>query len=165
MIVDVTQDDIDNGVANDCRNCAIVRALRRYGLLDPIVTVVNIKFRHPDGPDGPDAQLVFDTPERVADWIEWYDGPEMRDLATPFKFALPIAAPFDLVVGTPEWAAHTARRAELIQKKNRAGLNAVETDEYERLQRESGDVIERTSPRPKLDPADRAYLNRVLGNE
>lgn len=97
MIVDVTQDDIDAGVPNDCHRCAIVRALRRGGLTAPTVTVVNIKFLHPNNPDGA-ILSVIDTPPAVADWIEYYDDPEYAGYARPFSFHLPVPAPEPLAV-------------------------------------------------------------------
>jgi hypothetical protein len=55
-------------------------------------------------------------------------------------------------VGTPEWDALTERRAELIHKKNREGLDEVEQVEFDRLQRMSLDVVNATFPRPKSPP-------------
>jgi GNAT superfamily N-acetyltransferase len=52
-------------------------------------------------------------------------------------------------VGNPEWARVTERRAELIYKKNRGGLEPREKDEFDRLQRISRAAVGRAfSPPP-----------------
>jgi hypothetical protein len=53
-----------------------------------------------------------------------------------------------VTVGTPEWDKLTNRRAELIQKKNREGLNEAERTEYERLQQLSLAAVAHAFPRP-----------------
>jgi hypothetical protein len=53
-----------------------------------------------------------------------------------------------ITVGTPEWDKLTNRRAELIQKKNREGLNEDERTEYERLQQLSLAAVAHAFPRP-----------------
>lgn len=98
MIVYVTADDIARGIANDCNGCAVARALRRAGLIDPTVTVVNIKFVHPNNPAGAILSVV-DTPPDVADWIEWYDGGN-AEYAIPFSFQIPVMPPDAMLVRT-----------------------------------------------------------------
>lgn len=57
---------------------------------------------------------------------------------------------FTTTVGSPEWDRLTQRRAELIHKKNRTGLSAEESAEYERLQSISGDIIRANFPVPSV---------------
>lgn len=62
MIIEVTQDDIDNGVPNDHCNCMVARAVRRQGFPDatahcgtpPMVC----KSTSIDAPDWPLSQAV-----------------------------------------------------------------------------------------------------------
>jgi GNAT superfamily N-acetyltransferase len=51
-----------------------------------------------------------------------------------------------VTVGTTEWDQFTERRAELIYKKNRQGLNESERVEFERLQKLSRAAISRAFP-------------------
>ncbi len=69
-----------------------------------------------------------------------------------------------LTVGTERWRALNARRAVLIHKKNRQGLDEPEQVEYEQLQQLIREVIERTFPRPKLSLDQLALIERALGN-
>ncbi len=59
-----------------------------------------------------------------------------------------------ITVGSPEWDRLTERRAELIHKKNRTGLSAEESAEYERLQIISGDIIRALFPVPPVPLPD-----------
>lgn len=54
-----------------------------------------------------------------------------------------------ITIGTPEWDSLTDRRAELILKKNREGLNDDERTEFERLQKTSRSALTRSFPQPK----------------
>ena len=45
MQIDITQTDIDNGIPNDCRNCAIAKGLKRAFNLEDNVEV-NVDFEH-----------------------------------------------------------------------------------------------------------------------
>ena len=65
-----------------------------------------------------------------------------------------------ITVGTREWDMLTARRAELIYKKNRQGLTETEAAEYERLQRLSRASIARAFSSPTS--AELADVERAL---
>jgi hypothetical protein len=70
-----------------------------------------------------------------------------------------------ITVGTPEWDNLTNRRAELIHKKNREGLNEDERTEYERLQQISQAAIARAFPRPKLASEEKMpVVEEMLGS-
>ena len=70
-------------------------------------------------------------------------------------------------VGTPEWDKLTERRAELIYKKNRQGLNEDEQAEFERLQQLSRSAINRAFPlvQSKLDQKLAAFEQSRGENE
>ena len=65
-----------------------------------------------------------------------------------------------ITVGTREWDMLTARRAELIYKKNRQGLTEAEAADYERLQRLSRASIARAFSSPTS--AELADVERAL---
>jgi hypothetical protein len=70
-----------------------------------------------------------------------------------------------IVIGTPEWDTLTDRRAELIHKKNREGLNDDERTEYERLQQVSRTALARAFPRSQLSSeAKLSELEGILGS-
>lgn len=70
-----------------------------------------------------------------------------------------------ITVGTPEWDNLTDRRAELIHKKNREGLNKDEQIEFERLQQISRAAIVRAFPQPKLPSEEkRPIVKEILGS-
>jgi hypothetical protein len=70
-----------------------------------------------------------------------------------------------IAVGSPEWDALTDRRAELIHKKNREGLNEDEQTEFERLQKISRAVLTHAFPQPKLlSEAKTSDTDELLGS-
>jgi hypothetical protein len=82
----------------------------------------------------------------------------------PTKVAKPVGGDA-ITVGTPEWDNLTDRRAELIHKKNREGLNADEQTEYERLQQISRAALTRAFPRHKLSSeAKMSGMEEMLGS-
>jgi hypothetical protein len=69
-----------------------------------------------------------------------------------------------IAVGTSEWDTLTDRRAELIHKKNREGLNEDEWTEYERLQQISRTTLARAFPQPNLgSEAKMSDVEEMLG--
>lgn len=69
-----------------------------------------------------------------------------------------------MVVGTPEYEIMNVRRAELIRKKNREGLNQNETNELKDLQEQSLEAIKRVwdNINYSIIPADfNEYLKRL----
>lgn len=78
---------------------------------------------------------------------------------------LPEQQVIEIEVGTPEWDAHTQRRAILIDKKYSPsqGLTDVEEAEYERLQELSRAALDRAFPRPRLSGDELAAVKQALG--
>jgi hypothetical protein len=74
------------------------------------------------------------------------NGDHAMNGVAPTKVGKPVGED-PIAVGTPEWDNLTNRRAELIHKKNREGLNENERTEYERLQQISQAAIARAFPR------------------
>jgi hypothetical protein len=73
-----------------------------------------------------------------------------------------VARDESVAVGTPEWDALTERRAALIHKKNRDGLDAAEQAEFARLQRLSRAALAKAFPGPPSDLDERlARLERT----
>ena len=92
MKIEVTQDDIDQGKANDCHLCPVARAIaRRFGIKHGSNAAVSVrasriiifKFAH--------GNLVFnqefDTPVAVQNFITEFDVSEGGE---PFGFDLPM---------------------------------------------------------------------------
>lgn len=73
--------------------------------------------------------------------------------------AVPVEISVAAEIGTPEWAALTERRAELIFKKNRGGLEPLEKEEFARLQRISRAAVNRMYPSPF--PADGGLVDNA----
>ena len=72
----------------------------------------------------------------------------------------------EIVVNSPEWRRLTERRSELIVKKNHGeGLDPAEAVEFHELQQRSLEIIDKAFPWPRIDPAEVAYLDRMLGSE
>jgi GNAT superfamily N-acetyltransferase len=66
-------------------------------------------------------------------------------------------------IGTVAWDKLNARRAELIRKKNRWGLDSGEMREYEELQRISQAALERAFPAPSNGDEELARIVATLG--
>lgn len=71
----------------------------------------------------------------------------------------------EIVVGSAEWDALTKRRAELIVKKNRGGLDPAEAAEFERLQERSRGIIEKAFPIPTLVMELGTTFGRIEGGK
>ena len=68
-----------------------------------------------------------------------------------------------IAVGSPEWDRLTARRAELIYKKNREGLTDAECAEFEHLQQLSRAAVARAFPPPGPDSGESSGVNEQPG--
>lgn len=86
MLIEVTAEDIRDGIRNSCRLCPVARAIQRATGLDLVwVSSSFVEFRHQDQP-----LKVLDLPSEAAKWIRDYDlGRGMQ----PFSFDLPIPTP------------------------------------------------------------------------
>jgi hypothetical protein len=113
------------------------------------------------------------------DWTSWEEVEKYVNMLIGFKLghgefsqngdvskSLKLAAGECIIaVGTPEWDTLTGRRAELIHKKNRKGLNDDERTEYERLQQISRTALARAFPQPKiLSEANTSDVEELLGS-
>ena len=76
--------------------------------------------------------------------------------------AAPVTADDFPEPGTEAWAVMNRKRAELIRKKNRAGLAPDEQAEYERLQRLSQAALERAFPAPTVGDEELARIKARL---
>jgi hypothetical protein len=111
-------------------------------------------------------------------WTSWHEVEKDIEIMFGFKLgheevikngAVPTSVnkatgEYVIAIGTPEWDTLTDRRAELIHKKNREGLNEDEQTEYERLQQISRTALARAFPRPnRLSEANLSDVEEMLG--
>jgi hypothetical protein len=67
------------------------------------------------------------------------------------------------VLGSPEWAVKNTRRIELIRKKNRVGLSSEEEVEFEALQAQGLELLQKAYPRPSVDSSVLDAIEKRLG--
>ncbi len=87
-LIDVTQDDIKNGVQGDCEKCAIARALKREYKTNDVEVLAQ---------DGEDVSLCVGKNQLnvryendVLDFIDCYDNMDDMDIPSPKPFTLQI---------------------------------------------------------------------------
>ena len=89
MQIDITQTDIDNGIPNDCRNCAIAKGLKRAFNLEDNVEV-NVDFGHVtfnvNGVEIDEAMIKSETD--LNEFIEDFDSCEVENTVKPFSFTI-----------------------------------------------------------------------------
>ena len=92
--VEVTQEDIDKGIPNDCNNCAVALALKRKYKTDAV------SVRIPDdyvllSVDGKELNIKYNYENDILDFIDIFDRNyadctdeeyEMRTIPKPFEF-------------------------------------------------------------------------------
>jgi hypothetical protein len=61
--------------------------------------------------------------------------------------------PKKLKIGSADWVALNASRADLIRQKNRNGISESEREEFDRLQRLVRAALDESYPLPSVDTA------------
>ena len=90
-LIDITQDDIKNGIQGDCNECAIALALRREYKTDDVGVFVHDETSSPILTVGKN-ELKIKYENDVLDFIDCYDNISTEDdyFKTPEPFTLQI---------------------------------------------------------------------------
>lgn len=84
MEIEVTQDHIERGVADNCYDCPVALALIDAGLGGVSVNAVQIEYAHGH------LQEIVKTPEVVSGFIFDFDDETVRHECRPFTFELAV---------------------------------------------------------------------------
>ena len=88
-LIDITQDDIINGVQGDCEKCAIALALKREYKTNNVKVLVHDDTSTPILSIG-SKELSIKYENDVLDFIDCYDNMDDMDIPSPKPFTLQI---------------------------------------------------------------------------
>lgn len=90
MKIQVTQEDINTGVAGHCGRCPVARAARRAvpTATGVVVSATTIRFWYQDT-EGADRNVVYDLPRKVSQAIDQFDS---SGFMVPLEFTLDVPA-------------------------------------------------------------------------